>query len=205
MPLMTTHGHRLALPAVLIASLLLIVTTASSAQGQVTLRRIALTGDHAPGTPLGAFFDEFGGFPGVGDDFPPRSDPNGNVAFHAVLAGEGVVGVDLGNGNGLGIWKQIQGVTSLVARQDDPAPGTPPGVEFSSFSTNFVPEAPSIASGRAVFAGRLRGPGVDTQFDTNANGLWRETSGGMELAVRNGDPAPGLPAGHTIRVIGVPF
>src|SRR5262245_41195059 len=98
MPLMTTRGHRLDLPAALIASILLIVATAPSARGEVTFRRIALTGDHAPGTPLGAFFDEFGGFPGVGDDFPPRLDAGSNVAFHAVLAGEGVVGVDLGNG-----------------------------------------------------------------------------------------------------------
>lgn len=178
---------------------------APSARAEVTVRRIALTGDQAPGTPQGAFFDEFGGFPGFGDDFPPRLDAGGNVAFHAVLAGTGVTGVGLADGNGLGIWKQVGELTSLIARQDDPAPSTAPGVEFSSFSTNFVPEAPSIASGRAVFAGLLRGPGVDTQFSTNTNGLWRETGAGMELAVRSGDPAPGLPPDHTIRVIGVPF
>lgn len=113
----------------------------SRANAEGTFRRVALTGDHAASTPPGAFFDEFGGIPGIGDDFPPRIDANGNVAFHAVLAGEGVNGFNLFDGNGLGLWKQVGDVTSLVARQDDPAPGTDPGVEFASFSTNFVPAA----------------------------------------------------------------
>lgn len=202
---MESSNHRLALAVLAGVFLLASSIGAPSARADGTFTRIGLTGDQAPGTPAGAFFDEFGGFPGVGDDFPPRLDVGGNIAFHAVLAGEGVNGVNLQTGNGLGIWKQVGGVGSLVARQGDPAPGTAPGVEFSSFSTNFVPEAPSIASGCAVFAGLLRGPGVDTQFGTNANGLWRETDSGMELAVRTGDPAPGLPPDHTIRVIGVPF
>jgi hypothetical protein len=101
---------------------------------QVALRRIALTGDPAPGTPPGAFFDAFGTFPGVGDDFPPRLDADGNCAFHAVLAGSGVTGVNLFDGNAFGVWKQVAGVTSLVARQDDPAPGTATGVELASGS-----------------------------------------------------------------------
>jgi len=143
-----------------------------------------------------------GGLPGFGDDFPPLMDAAGNVAFHAVLAGTGVTGVNLGDGNGLGLWKQVGGVTSLIVRQDDPAPGTAAGVEFAASEP--VPQPPAVVSGHAEFAGMLRGPGVDEQFSTNVNGLWRETDGGIELVVRNADPAPGLPAGHTIRVIGVP-
>jgi hypothetical protein len=193
------------LRAALAHGLLLILITASSAHADGTFRRIALTGDQAPGAPEGAVFDELGGFPGVGDDFPPRIDADGNAAFHAVISGTGVNGVNLADGNGLGLWKQVDGVATLVARQDDPAPGTAPGVEFSSFSTNFVPEPPSIASGFAVYAALLRGPGIDTQFGTNANGIWRETADGTELRVRTDDAAPGLPAGHTVRVIGIPF
>src|SRR5262245_43131657 len=118
---------------------------------QVALRRIALTGDQAPGTPPGAFFDAFGTFPGVGDDFPPRLDEAGNCAFHAVLAGTGVTGVNIFDGNAFGIWKQIAGVTRLVARQDDPAPGTAEGVEFRAFSAGLVPDPPGIAAGRPGF------------------------------------------------------
>jgi len=176
----------------------------SGAGAQFTFRRIVLTGDQAPGTPAGAVFLHLGGFPGFGDDFPPRMDAAGNVAFHAVLQGTGVTGVDLFDGNGLGLWKEVAGVATLIARQDDPAPGTAAGVEFSAFTTGLVPEPPLIASGRSVFAGRLRGPGVDEQFSNNANGLWREATGGIELAVRGSDPAPGLPPGHIIQVLAPP-
>lgn len=185
-----------------LASLALLIAVAPAASAGVVFRRIALTGDPAPGTPSGVFFTEFGTFPGVGDDFPPRLDADGNAAFHAVLAGPGVTGVNIDTGNGLGIWRQVAGVTTLIARQDDAAPGTASGVEFRGFTTGLVPEPPSIASGRSVFAGALRGPGVDV---TNENGLWRETEGGPELLLRVSGPAPGLPAGHTVRVVGVPF
>jgi hypothetical protein len=132
-------------------------------------------------------------------------DALGNVAFHAVLDGTGVNGVDLFEGNGLGIWKHVGNTISLIARQDDPAPGTEPGVEFRGFTTGLVPEPPGIGSGNSLFAGALRGPGVDIQFSTNVNGLWRETANGTVLVLRAADPAPGLPPGHTVRVIGVPF
>jgi len=189
------------LGVVLLASLMCASTVSADAE----FRRVAMTGDQAAGTPPGAFFDQFGTFPGIGNDFPPQMDANGNVAFHAVLAGTGVNGVNIDTGNGLGIWKQVGETTSLIARQDDPAPGTEPGVEFRGFTTGLVPEPPAIASGNSVFAGALRGPGVDIQFSTNVNGIWRETQSGTVLAIRAADPAPGLPPGHTVRIIGVPF
>ena len=197
------NSHPLALRVVLLVSASSLC--ALRADAQVTFRRIALTGDPAPGATTGVVFDQFGTFTGVGDDFPPRLDAEGNVAFHAVLAGPGVIGVGLADGNGLSIWKHVGSVTKLMGRQDDPAPGTAPGVEFRGFTTGLVPESPDIASGLGFFAGALRGPGVDDQFSTNVNGLWRETTGATELVVRAADPAPGLPSGHTIRVIGVPF
>ena len=202
------NSHPRFLPAALRGVPFLVVALVIGVPGvhaAVTFRPIALTGSQAPGTPPGAFFVHFGTFPGVGNDFPPRIDAAGNVAFHAVLAGTGVTGVNLFDGNGLGLWKDVAGLTSLVARQGDPAPGTPaPPAEFSGFTTGLVPEPPAIAAGRAGFAGALRGPGVDEQFGTNVHGVWRETAAGVVLAARQGDPAPGLPADHTLRVIGVP-
>ena len=186
------------------ALVLLLSIGVSVARADVTFRRVALTGDQAPGTPAGATFLHLGGFPGFGDDFPPRMDAAGNVAFHATLTGTGVTGVNLDEGNALGVWKEVAGVATLIARQDDSAPGTADGVEFSAFTTGLVPEPPTIASGRSVFAGRLRGPGVDEQFERNAHGLWREMDGGIELAVRLSDPAPGLPPGHTLQVFSPP-
>src|SRR5262245_42223229 len=77
-------------------------------------RRVALSGDRAPGTPPGVVFSEFGGVPGAGDDFPPRIDAQGNVVFHAILSGPGITGVSLFDGNGLGIWRSAAGASVIV-------------------------------------------------------------------------------------------
>jgi hypothetical protein len=168
------------------------------------LRRVALAGERAPGTPAGVVFAEFGGVPGAGDDFAPRIDAAGAVVFHAVLAGPGTTGVGLADGNALGVWRSAGAADALVARQDFPAPGTEPGVELMGFLSALDTRAPVVAGGRAAFLGGLRGPGIDGSDLTNALGVWREGPSGLELAVRNGASAPGAPAGSVFRLLDVP-
>jgi len=176
-----------------------------AASTNLDFQRIAVTGDHAAGTPAGVVFEEFSGLPGIGQDFPPRIDESGNVIFHAKLVGPGVNNGNIFDGNALGIWKQGAAGQSLVARQDDPAPGTAAGVEFMGFPSPLSTETPLIAGGHAAFLGGLRGPGIDVNFGTNAIGIWSDAAGPLTLLYRLGDQAPDLPAGNTFRLFSLPF
>jgi len=190
--------------------ILLAALTGSAGLSSVTaaptldFRRIAVTGDHAAETPAGVVFEEFGGLPGIGDDFPPRIDEAGNVVFHAKLVGPGVNNGNIFDGNALGVWKQGSVGQSLVARQDDPAPGTAAGVEFMGFPSPLSTETPLIAGGHAAFLGGLRGPGIDVNFGTNAIGICSDAAGPLTLLYRLGDQAPDLPAGNTFRLFSLP-
>ncbi len=75
-----------------------------------------------------------------------------------------------------------------VALTGDPAPGTPPDVEFSTFFGDPVIDG----AGHSAFIARLTGPEVG---DSNDNGLWSEGTGSLALLVREGNQAPGLPEG----------
>ena len=141
---------------VLLSALLCLLAVAD-AGAAIELRRIAMTGDHAPGTDVGVVFKEFSGLPGIGQDFAPQIDAEGNMDFHAQLEGPGVNNGNMFDGNALGIWKDpVAGSMTLVARQDDHAPGTDPGVEFMGFPTFlkakilYAPSKASNAGGVAV-------------------------------------------------------
>ena len=189
-----------------LSALLLILTAARAGAATIEFRRIAVTGDHAPGADPGVVFKEFGGLPGVGEDFPPEIDAEGNMDFHAKLEGPGINNGNMFDGNALGIWKDpVAGSMTLVARQDDHAPGTEPGVEFMGFTTPLSSAPPLIAGGHAAFVGGLRGPGIDDMFFTNAVGIWADTPGPLTLLYRLSDPVPDLPVGNTFLVFGLPL
>jgi len=75
-----------------------------------------------------------------------------------------------------------------VALTGDPAPGTPQDVDFSLFFGDPVIDG----VGHSAFVGRLTGPDVGA---SNDDGLWSEGTGSLALLVREGNQAPGLPAG----------
>ncbi|MEZ6193652.1 MAG: hypothetical protein R3C45_20610 [Phycisphaerales bacterium] len=75
-----------------------------------------------------------------------------------------------------------------VALTGDAAPGTDPGVTFKSFRKGVSLNG----LGQTVFQAVLQGPGVDS---TNANGLWSEGSGALNLVARQGNHAPGTEPG----------
>ncbi len=115
------------------------------------VRTVALSGQQAPGTPSGASYLSFIANPVLNDA--------GQTAFIAALTGIGV-----NSTNNLGIWSQGSGSLALVARNGSQAPGTPSGVNYSSFNpySLVVNEAgqtafyavtmPGVASGRRDLA-----------------------------------------------------
>jgi hypothetical protein len=142
--------------------------------GSGTLHPVAQEGSQAPGTPAGVTFQSFG--------FPLISS-TGETAFMAALAGAGVT-----SANNQGIWLERNGQLQLVAREGSQALGVAAGVNYASFS-----DLSLTSGGRVAFIGRqLIGPGITT---SNDGGIWADRGNGLQLAVREGNAAPGLPAG----------
>ncbi len=139
---------------------------------------VALSGDHAPGTPSGVNFSTTS----AGPFGPAVLNGAGQIAFFARLTGSGVDST-----NNTGIWSNRSGSLALVVRSGDQAPGTPSGVNYSSVNSPGLNDAGQIA-----FNGLLTGSGVDS---TNDWGIWSEGSGSLALVAREGDHAPGTPSG----------
>ncbi len=146
-------------------------------EGSGSLALVARVGDHAPGTPNGVNYY---------DVYDPVLNNAGQTAFLAVLTSIGVNG-----GLGTGLWSEGSDSLALVARSDDPAPGTPDGVNFSNFNFFDVPFVLNDA-GQTAFLASLTGSGVDS---TNDRGIWAtDSNGDLQLIAREGDPlqvAPG--------------
>jgi len=198
--------HQSGLPAVrsILVAALLSCLQPTLVRSEIIFEKIAMTGEQAPGLVAGVVFNDLGGVPGIGGDLPPRVDAAGRVVFHAFLSGPGITGGTFADGNGLSIWSASNGAPVLVARQDDPAPGTAPGVEFLGFSTPFNTETPLIADGTITITAGLRGAGIDGQFFSNALGFWSTRSGALDVIFRNGEQASGLPAGFVYSTFSLP-
>lgn len=136
---------------------------------------VARSGSDGPGPNLGAGV-EFSGFLSLLSFEPQAFNAAGEVAFRALLNGTGVDST-----NNQGIWTNVGGTLSAVARtgSDGPGPGLDPGVHFAFF------DAPILnATGEVAFLGGLTGTGVDS---TNDQGLWTNAGGSLEVIVREGD------------------
>jgi hypothetical protein len=84
-----------------------------------------------------------------------------------------------------------------VALSGQSAPGTPSGVSFSALG------APLInSSGDVAFRSFLSGG--DVTGSTNDRGIWAESAGSLNFAIRNGSHAPGTPADVNFAGISVP-
>jgi len=162
----------------------LVPLTAPGLAAEVVLRPVALTGAQAPGTAEGVTFASFES--PFNSSFPtPGIDDTGQVLYFAFLAGPGV-----GQGNGHGLWVERDGVSELLARAGDPAPGTPSGTLFLALPNVEIPLGFLAAGGGAAFPGTLTGPGITGADDL---GIWSDASGRVALVVREGDPVPGAP------------
>ncbi|MEM1110199.1 MAG: choice-of-anchor tandem repeat NxxGxxAF-containing protein [Planctomycetota bacterium] len=143
-------------------------------------------GDAAPGTETGVRFSSLN---------TPLFNGAGQAAFTAGLSDTGVNG-----SKGLGIWvtDAVSGTPGLVARSGDAAPGTGPGVSYTS-SSSFRPVL--NGAGQIAFRSGLTGTGVDT---SNDSGIWitDAVSGTPGLVAREGDAAPGTGSGGGVSYSG---
>lgn len=134
----------------------------------------AREGTQAPGAPLGAAFSEtfrLTGFNGASQ-----------VAFQGVLS-SGAGGVSGANDDG--IWTNVGGSFNLLAREGSPAAGAS-GASFGPL------EFPRLnAAGEIVFKGSLAAGAAAN----NNEGIWAFRNGTLDLVAREGQPAPGAPAG----------
>jgi hypothetical protein len=143
--------------------------------GPILYETVALSGDPAPGTPSGVYFDGFG---------RPALNAAGEVAFSCLLRGLGVFA-----GNNSGAWTpDASGSPELRARQGSQAAGFPGGVTY-----NLVGGPALTDSHGTSMSGTIEGSGV-TLNDNAA--MWATgPSGSFDLLAREGDPAPGAPSG----------
>jgi hypothetical protein len=140
-----------------------------------TLRALALTGQHAPGTEA-----SFAEFPAIETPGTPLISA-GRSLFVATLSGPNVF-----FGNRHGTWSDRSGVLELVVRAGDPAPG------MSGVTLGDPLPLAFNEQGRTLIAARLEGAGVTT---ANNESLWTDRSGAMSLFVREAQAAPGTEAG----------
>lgn len=179
-------GFRLSIVVSLAAMVSTLGAPALGGDGSLTYRKVALTGEDAPGTEPGTRFAVF--TTGLNHSIMvPRIDEAGRVAFIALLDG---IGVDETNRSG--IWGESGGPLSLLVRTGMQAPGTSAGVVFAGVPNEYLPFPPDFSGGRALFQGVVAGPGVDSGND---DGLWLAGAGGVVLVGRERDPAPGMAPG----------
>jgi hypothetical protein len=155
-----------------------ITASASDAAGSEInpkLKLVGARGEQAPGMPVGIKFDQLIGNPALNN--------SGRVAFHALVAGDGI-----GFDNRGGVWSESAGALTLIARTGNHAPDVPSGVHFAGFPGPVLTDA----EGRVALRGTLSGNGVDS---TNDTGIWAERNGTLTMIARGGEPAKGLPLG----------
>lgn len=141
------------------------------------LQLVAREGDPAPTLPGGVLLGELPE-PVLGD--------GGHLAFVSPLAGAGV-----NASNDSALWSGTPGAMFAVVREGDAAPGTAPGTSLAAFTT-----APRINSAGRIALVATLGGGATTA--ANDESVWVGAPGALALAAREGDAAPGLPAGVAI-------
>ena len=108
----------------------------------------------------------------------------GEVAFQARLTGSGVTYVN----DGVIIGPDASGAQAILAREGEPAAGTPNGVTYLGLRDPKFNDARQVA-----FTSRLAGTGIDA---SNDEGLWGPGAmGDLSLVAQRGDPAPGAESG----------
>jgi hypothetical protein len=130
------------------------------------LMLVAQGGMSAPGTAT-----TYSGFPTI------SLSPDGGLALYATL-----------NDNGQGVWVGDASGVSLHVRNGDAAPGMPAGNTFS-----FISGVSSVDnSGSVIFEAFTGGGGVTNGAN---EGVWAGAPGALQLIIREGTQAAGLPAG----------
>ncbi len=140
------------------------------------LQLVVREGDPAPGLVGGVVF-------GL-----PVSQVTGNSNSQLVFINQ-LSGASVTDDNKNSLWRETSGVLELLVRGGHPAPGTPAGAVFFSFSSAVINDA-----GNAAFAAFLKhgAGGVDAFSDF---GVWSAGLGGLHKVYRKLDQAAGVPNG----------
>lgn len=146
-----------------------------------TLGLVARNGDPAPGLPAGTVFT---GFTNIEVPSPPQIG-GGRTYFIAALSGFST--------SEFSLWEHDGQSLIPVVVHGDPAPGLP-GAMLST------PGAAVNGNGDAIVRASLFGAGVSTSSD---EALFTNRSGALERIAREGDQAPGTPAGVVFGVGGL--
>jgi hypothetical protein len=142
--------------------------------GAVTL--IERAGSQAAGVAPGTVWSSFP------FDFALFSPPigSGRLGITATLTGPNVSSLQ-----DEGVWLHESGVTQLVAREGDAAADLAPGLVFASVLSIDV-----NGVGDAFVRGSVNGSGVTS---ANDECFWTNRGGALEVILREGDAAPGMP------------
>jgi hypothetical protein len=108
----------------------------------------------------------------------------GKIAIEGPLAGN----VDGTNDEGL--WTNVSGSLTLVARKGSQAAGAPTGVNYGTFTHSGWPVLND--AGQVAFITELAGTSVNS---SNDEGIWLGKPDALALMARRGDPAPGTSNG----------
>jgi hypothetical protein len=150
----------------------------SEGPGGLELR--ARRGSQAPGLPAG-----------VNHGYTCCTGLNdaGQIAFASLLSGSGV-----NSSNDKGVWSDVSGSLSPVARKGSQAPGLPSGVTFDElFNTGSINNAGQIA-----FGAGLSNQGSMYKQDS----VWLYNAGSVTPLLVRGEHPPGTPAGVTYELFG---
>src|SRR5262249_23082430 len=113
-----------------------------------------------------------------------------NSTRHLLISAYLNAGPDVTSNNSEGLWSDRSGAMHLIYRTGDPAPGTAPGDKFANFRyIEFNHQ------GQIALAGVLADLGDVNEDSGNGGGIWVERGGSLQLVARDGNAAPGAPAG----------
>jgi hypothetical protein len=155
------------------------------AGGVGSMQLVARTGQPAAGAPAGGNYGQAVGL------ITPSINDSGQLAFGMSWT-TGLAGVDSTNDTVL--YAGPIGSPQLIAREGDPAPGTAPGTNYSTPAAGFGKILALNDSGGIYFEADVTGPSVTSANNTAYfAGPWAAP----KLIAREGDAAPGIPAGVT--------
>jgi hypothetical protein len=147
------------------------------------------------GEPLTAVGPNYIYEPTSGDPFPPGTHDmaaSGDVVYVALFQLPSAnPNAPLDRGNGL--FLRRGGTTVRLHMDGDYVPGLMHMERFAMFKQAWLDNSRQV-----TFGAILSGPGVD---ETDRLAWFTEIDGGLELLLRTGEPAPGLPAGHVYRAL----
>jgi hypothetical protein len=152
---------------------------------------VARSGVQAPGVPAGAVF---GGF-----DFAfnhGAMKPSGTQVVNGAVTGGGTT---TSNDEGFWVGSTAANLT-LAAREGTQAPGLPAGALYGDFFGVFPA---NNAAGKLAFRGKLQTTSGGVTADTDG-AIWSGQVGAFVPLAREGDQAPGAPAGAVYAGFGDP-